>query len=829
MAVLLLFPPAFSGRETSGEGPAAPRSDWSLGNSVEIELKDNGSVYTGAMLNVQVPANATVMTASIDLQGKMTPGNLTVRELDFSQHGVGHRAYKGQVLDFDRTTTVESLEQHVFESADYDAVSASDNRWVSQGGSMPENIDGYELFVFNATFEDYARIDIKWEGHVWRSSQASGMLWIWNGTSGSWDKIGTGIGSTDTVVSRSIKDYWYSADRTVIVLAMCTDGYDIYTDYVNVTAFGLTGSYPVDPSMDIGADGSVEWSLKEPKFNYSIGVSEPAVAQALQKMAAKSCTRYVNLNILFTSKSAGWIRVNRFDYTYAAPPWCIGIPDTFHLYEDTVSSESIDLDTFFSDDGPCLKYAVSFQQDSKKLRAELDADGHSLSFRTIARDWCGKLKFQVTATDSDNLATKSNYFTVTVDPVNDAPIVLPIDDKKVLQGRMLLFLVNARDADTDFDPNETLKFSDDTKLFDIDPADGCINYTARQADVGYYYVTITVTDRAGASGNRTFLLTVKDFSDPPVLGSIPDLVAIADEPFHYVVTATDPDLPFGDRLTFSDDTALFDIDAADGTISFTPRTGDIGAYLVTITVKDMQGKSDKKTVTFTVHNCLGTLDRPLVLSAIPDQIAVEGELFTYSVNAWDPDLTSGDHLIFKDNTGLFEIGLLNGTFGFTPISMNIGVHRISLTARDNDGLTATVEFNLTVLRRNDAPEITRLRPKDNSMVLLNHKIILSADARDPDGDRMSYTWTEGDVVIGTDCNIMVSFNTTGPHTITITVSDGRAQTVDNITLQVVRTLPANPHPDFGAAMLMLAISLAVAGAVAAGMMRGRRKKADKMI
>jgi hypothetical protein len=77
-----------------------------------------------------------------------------------------------------------------------------------------------------------------------------------------------------------------------------------------------------------------------------------------------------------------------------------------------------------------------------------------------------------------------------------------------------------------------------------------------------------------------------------------------DQPFTIKVNATDPDLGVdpAEKLTFRDDSSLFDIDTSTGVISFTPRQADVGEILVNITVTDRAGLSDTGRLVLRVQN-----------------------------------------------------------------------------------------------------------------------------------------------------------------------------------------------------------------------------------
>jgi len=94
----------------------------------------------------------------------------------------------------------------------------------------------------------------------------------------------------------------------------------------------------------------------------------------------------------------------------------------------------------------------------------------------------------------------------------------------------------------------------------------------------------------------TFLFGAKFIVNKAPVLSVPDSFTLKDGvPFLYQVNATDPE---NDILTFSDDTAMFDI-TEDGAILFTPEIP--GSFNVTITVNDGHQNYDEKAVEFIVE------------------------------------------------------------------------------------------------------------------------------------------------------------------------------------------------------------------------------------
>ena len=799
LAGLFLVPQGLV-RASAEAPPASHGRDWNQPAPVTVDLKKNGTAYANSDFTVPIPANATVTSATVDLQGVSSKGPLTAKSCDFSEENAGHKAYKGIVQDFKPGQSApKSLVGQEFSSDEYAAVAAIDDQVVGNMGDFMGDDDGYQLYSFSVPVDESASVTVFWKGHAEYYYGGGGRefaIYMWNNMTGVWELVDVETVSSDVQVMHQFSNDWYVDNRTIWVLAMCTDGNLIITDYVNITISGYAYYFPKNPSMDIGADGQSEWSLNEARFDYMVGVSDPSIAAALEAAALGSRTRLANVTVRFTAQSLGKMKITNFNVTYSAPPWCSGIPDTFHIDQGTPATKVIDLNGYFTDDRDSgnLNSTVSYQQDSKKVQAILDPDGHSLGFKPISRYWWGTLRFRVRATDTEGLSTESINFTLTVDHLNQPPVIGQMIDQTATQGIPFSLRITARDPDADLDPNETTAYSANVIFFTIDPGTGWINFTPKQSDVGDYLVCVTATDRAGATGSQTFHFTILDAEDPPVLKPIPDQKATEGEAFLYQAVATDPDLPYGDELNFTDDCPLFVIDNATGVISFSPKTKDIGVYRVNITLRDLRGGSDKKAFTLTVLNYMGTLDRPPALEAILAQTVVEGSAFLLQVNATDPD--PDDVLTFKDNCPLFVIGASNGTISFTPRSADIGVYSVRITVSDFEGLEAEATFRLTVLKFNHPPVITSMRPKNGARVLPNTDVIMSADATDADMDRLSYTWELDGLVVGSGSMSVIQFDKTGTHNITLVVSDGKDEVTNTSMISVVSSLGGKKSPGF---------------------------------
>jgi hypothetical protein len=847
IAVSLLAPAAaLAVPREDAPPPAAARGDYKQTGVYNATLNLIGSLYTNSSFTVQLPGNSTINSASLDLEGNPTMSAKQTLTADFaSDPGNMYTAYAGgHSKNVPGDAKPSSFIGQQFQSGDLGAISSSDGRYAYVYYAYSGNNEwGYHHFQFKIPFDLVTKVQVSyegWAGYPWGYYGVGTIAaYLWNNVSGAWENFGTGSDSpkssfyqefNDNVGNKYVRGQ--GLNRYIDVLALCQKGsiqYDYFTsvntDYVKVYAEGNVLTFPKNPRLYIGNAVQPAWSLQADRFDYLVNVGEASVMNQIQDVTRKVTAQYADVRFTFKSESLGKIRISSLMISYTAPPWCKTIPDTFLLEEDTPNPSLINLNDYFTDDidSKRLKFEVIYEEDPKKLDAEITADGLSMGFKMPTKNWNGALRFQVRATDSDSLQRDSNRFSVTVLPVNDPPVIAVIGRQIATEDAPYAFTVRVKDVDMDLNPDETVLFSDNTSLFEIDQSTGKIAFTPTQEQVGVYNIAIIATDMAGATDQENFTLEVMDAQDSPVLELINDQSAMQDTPFLYKVIATDPDLPYGDALSFTDDCPLFVINASTGEIAFTPSVKDIGSRTVTITVNDLRGGTDSKQFILKVLNAMGTLNRPPSIEPVANQTAQEGTVFEYIVKGSDPDLDIGDSISFQDNCPVFDIVSGNGKISFKPTAKDAGVYNVKLTVKDREGLTATTEFKLTVVKLNHAPVITEVLPKDGTKIKVNRQFKLSAVAMDVDGDKLNITWKDGDNILGYGPNITVSYPDAGTYIITVIASDGKLEKANETTIEIVDKLPgggSSGTPGFEA--LFLAAALAAAAVVLA-----RRRRVDR--
>jgi hypothetical protein len=102
-----------------------------------------------------------------------------------------------------------------------------------------------------------------------------------------------------------------------------------------------------------------------------------------------------------------------------------------------------------------------------------------------------------------------------------------------------------------------------------------------------------------------------------------------------------------------------------------------------------------------------------------------------------------------------------------------------------------------------------MSPSNASSFRERDNITFIASAVDPDGDALTFVWSEGSTVLGSGQRLTVSSLAAGMHIIRLEVSDGRGTASTSVTIDV-KKLPAASHaktPGFELVPLVAALAL----------------------
>ena len=357
--------------------------------------------------------------------------------------------------------------------------------------------------------------------------------------------------------------------------------------------------------------------------------------------------------------------------------------------------------------------------------------------------------------------------------VNRDPSIAPVKDQVLWQDRDFLLQLNASDPDGD-----TLSWSIDNPFFNISTVSNRsaeISVRPANGDVGVHRANITVRDPMDRNATRRINFTVNNINDPPELSKIPSLAATQYKQLRYKASALDPDIMWGDILSFSDNTDIFEIDPKTGEFAFTPVEEQVGKYNVKVTVTDIAGALATTAFTITVAN----VNDPPALEILPPQFVLQGKLFQLKIAANDPDLKSDptEKLRFSDDSPLFNINNDSGLISFTPTNDQIGVWYSNITVTDKGGLANTTLLTTSVMNANDPPAMDAIPPQTaTESVLFQYQ----CTASDPD-----LKWGMDNLTFSDDTELFnidpktgaIAFTPTGAQAgikrVTITVKDDK--------------------------------------------------------
>ena len=329
--------------------------------------------------------------------------------------------------------------------------------------------------------------------------------------------------------------------------------------------------------------------------------------------------------------------------------------------------------------------------------------------------------------------TDTQSFTITVTNVNNPPVITSTPVTTATEDTLYSYDVDATDPDV----GDVLSYSFTTSPagMTIDSGTGLIEWTPTNEQVGNNDVVAQVTDLAGDTDTQSFTITVTNVNDPPVITSTPVTTATEDTLYSYDVDATDPDV--GDVLSYSFTTspAGMTIDSGTGLIEWTPTNEQVGNNDVVAQVTDLAGDTDTQSFTITVTN----VNDPPVITSTPVTTATEDILYSYDMDATDPDV--GDVLAYSLTTSPagMTIDAATGLIEWTPTNEQVGDNDVVVQVTDLAGATDTQSFTITVANVNDPPVIT-----SSPVTTATEDTLYSydVDATDPDvGDVLAYSLT----------------------------------------------------------------------------------------
>lgn len=345
------------------------------------------------------------------------------------------------------------------------------------------------------------------------------------------------------------------------------------------------------------------------------------------------------------------------------------------------------------DDDSTLVYSLENPGEQPTV-IEFDPVSHTLTWTPTSADVGTSTSFTLRVTDPQGAWREQTFSVpaVAVPVQNDPPEITSIPTGPAVLGEAYAYQVTAYDPE-----GETLTYSLDATAeaagVSIDADTGLLTWT-NPATVGDQAISVTVTDEGLNQVTQTFTLPVVSNNHGPEIISVPVGPAYTDEVWQYHFVATDAD---NDTLTYTlvlptTPPATVNFNATTNTLSWTPLTGEQDRSF-TIQVSD--GNGGVTTQSFTIP-AVRRNTAPEITS-IPSGPAVEGELWTYTIGATDPEGDTLTYSLVSPETlpAGVSFDASSGTISWTPISSQ-NPDGLSFTVRVDDGFEAYAEQSFTI-------------------------------------------------------------------------------------------------------------------------------------
>ncbi len=310
-----------------------------------------------------------------------------------------------------------------------------------------------------------------------------------------------------------------------------------------------------------------------------------------------------------------------------------------------------------------------------------------------------------------------------------------------------------------------------------------MTFTTDLLSQGVHTVTLTVTDDDGQTGDDTIQITVLDNDSPTASITSPNDNDNFKEGQEILFSG------YGDNEVITSYTWTSNLDGVIGSgATFSTTNLTVGEHEITLTVLDDDGQTGFDTITITVN----ALEAPTVSIIAP----LDGADYKYTYPVYFEGVGSDSDGVVVNYQWTSDIdGVIGNTSSFITDELSLGLHTITLTIVDDDGLIATDEIEVTI-KPLTAPSVSILSPDEGDHFKENDSILFSGIGTDSDGIITQWYWSSSidglfhEQTGGSASTFYHNELSLGTHLITVTIiDDDGLQYVDTFTV----TIDLNPE------------------------------------
>ena len=458
----------------------------------------------------------------------------------------------------------------------------------------------------------------------------------------------------------------------------------------------------------------------------------------------------------------------------------------------------INLDDYFSDvDGDELTYTLDIN-DNTKFNASIE--NSELSIVSYQDVYGGPVLVSILANDNqnrsnqklknnNNIKTVQSSFNVSINPVNDLPVLQSISNQIMDEDDSISLQLFASDVDGD---NLTFEVSSSDENVLVSTVGNILNITPSENWNGSCDINVNANDGQENSNTVSFNLIVNEVNDDPDATVMPNLVFEEDFSEHSIdLNEYFSDNADGDDLSYSANVNNIDIinvivDGNDLLINSNPDQHG-GPITVTVIANDLNGRNTAES-SFNV-NVTPVNDAPPVLTLIENQTTDEEETLTYILEAYDYD---GDILTYQANCDAdIQCSIAGSVLTVVPDDDYFGVQSIEINVYDGyESSSDSQQFLLTVNPvNNDSPVIELINDGQTPEEEIFTTAIIITDVDDnpsftveANASNMGITITEIDNY-RYELKATPNLNYNGTENITVTVKDDQYDIYQTMDIQ----------------------------------------------
>lgn len=371
------------------------------------------------------------------------------------------------------------------------------------------------------------------------------------------------------------------------------------------------------------------------------------------------------------------------------------------IVDEDAAVSTISLATVFEDIDVEDQLTISVSAGETSL-IDMVLNGETLEI-SYAADAFGSATVTVTATDGSG-ATAVDQFTVTVNSINDAPVLdASTIDQQATEDQIFSYVLPS-DVFADVD-GDVITISAGTKpdwlAFDGTTFSG----TPSNSEVGTATVEVIGSDGNGGTATSTFSLTVQNVNDAPtVVAALADVVVDEDAEMSTIsLTNVFEDVDAGDQLTITQSSdasniATFVVNGENLEITYLANAS--GSGLLSLTATDGSGATATDEFTVTVNS---VNDAPLFDLSETSIVAEQDFTETLTINVLAETVPSDEsdqvvtYTISTDDTNIVDATMSGNTINLSAIAEAFGEQTFTVTADDGQAANNKHEITFTVI------------------------------------------------------------------------------------------------------------------------------------